>query len=152
MVKSEASMLAQKGCPPPQIVAQNFQQVGKVNSKSNRWYYKCIHCSANGTSSCIKGHDNNHIQHLTDPVRCPNVLPTVCNAAQTYLATKGVLEVALPEVSISDSPTIGPVSGKSVKRQSSLLGYVDSPLTKAQQECANIKLFWCIAEFRMTPV
>jgi len=150
MVESEASTLAQKGRPPPQIVAKNFHQTGKVNNKSNRWYYKCIHCSTNGTSSRIEGRDNNHICHLTDPVRCPNVPPTVRNAAWTYLATKGV-EVALPsEVSISDSPTIGPSSGKSVKRQSSLLGYVDSPLTKAQQEHANIKLFRCITEFQTT--
>ncbi|KAL4062632.1 hypothetical protein V8B97DRAFT_1920845 [Scleroderma yunnanense] len=157
MVEPEVST-SWRGHPPPTIVTENFQQIGKVNNKSNCWYYECIHCSTSeGTGPHIKSHDNNPIQHLTNPANCPNVPAAVHNAAQTYLATKSA-EVALPNsASVLDSVAMDtgvegtlestshtagqkPSTGK--HSQDSLLGYVNySPLTKAQHEHMNVKLF-----------
>ena len=141
MVEPEASSTSRKGRPPPKIVSENFRQVGKVNNKSNRWYYECIHCN---TAEHIEGRDNNHIRHLTDTTKCPNVPAIVRNAARTYLAMKSA-EAALPDAPLLDgSSSTGHTVGKQIGKRghSSLLGYVDhSPLTTAQQERVNIKLF-----------
>ena len=154
MVEPEVST-SRRGRPPPTIVTENFRQVGKVDNKSNRWYYECIHCSmSEGTGPHIESCDNNPIQHLTNPAKCPNVPATIRNAARTYLATKSA-EVALPNsASVSDGIAMDTsVEGAlSTSRtagqkhsQGSLLGYVDcSPLTKAQHERVNVKLFRCV--------
>ncbi|KAL4079473.1 hypothetical protein J3A83DRAFT_4185487 [Scleroderma citrinum] len=97
MVEPEVST-SRRGRPPPTIVTENFRRVGKVNNKSNRWYYECIHCSTSeGTGPHIESRDNNPIRHLTNPASCPNVPAVVRNAARTYLATKAQVGICTYE-------------------------------------------------------
>ena len=138
--------------PPLPIVSANFMQLEKVDNKSNHYWWKCNHCSNNGAGAHIQGHDNNHIKHLTDTKKCPNAPSDVCKMAWIFLVGKGIKNAfsdpinAVPSASadgtVSDDTSAPGVVA--VKRRWNLDGFVDYPLTEAQQAHANVKLFWCV--------
>ena len=59
---------------PSPLIAGHFTEAGKVNNRSLRKYYTCNHCTDN--PALVPQHrDNVLLEHLTDPNKCPNVLP-----------------------------------------------------------------------------
>jgi hypothetical protein len=133
------------GRPPPSIVTANFTQLEKVDNKSNRHWWKCNHCADGGAGAHIQGRDNNHIKHLTDTKKCPNCPPGIRKDARISLAGKGVKDTfldpitAVPSCSGDESSSV--MMAVKRKRPDTLNGFVDYPLTEAQQARANIKLF-----------
>jgi len=132
------------GRPPPSIVTANFTQLEKVDNRSNRYWWKCNHCTS-GAGAHIQGRDNNHIKHLTDAKKCPNCPPGIRKEARIFLAGRGVKDMFLDPITAVPSCS-GNESSSSViaikrKRPDTLDGFVDYPLAEAQQVRANVKLF-----------
>jgi len=88
------------GRPVEKIIDENFTRLEKKDDKSNRWFWKCNHCT---DAPPIEGRDGNLQGHLIDPlaVKCPNAPQDVRQQARnsamgaewsigTLLAVKGV--------------------------------------------------------------
>ncbi|KAI5982192.1 hypothetical protein EDD15DRAFT_2181436, partial [Pisolithus albus] len=118
----------------------------KVGNKSNRWYYQCNYCGPSGPGCQIEGRDNKPLKHLLDHEKCPNASQAVRNAVRIHLATSKGGEFLLPEpvCNPGDSTivTAQRVKKPVMRRQNgTLVGFMDAPLTPAQQDNANVKLF-----------
>ena len=159
MASSGAQSATQRGRKYPAIITENFIVLAHVENKSNRKWWKCVHCADDSSFGArIEGRDNNLLNHLANPKRCPNAPGRVQNLARVALAAKGQPKAGVPlpdETShptatseSATSPTAEPSqnpSDTSIKRKrantTSLEQFFDYPLTPEQEKCANIKLF-----------
>ncbi|KAI6023314.1 hypothetical protein EDC04DRAFT_2727050 [Pisolithus marmoratus] len=128
------------GRPPAKILTDHFMALERVGNKSNRWYYQCNYC---GPGSRIEGRDNKPLKHLLDHEKCPNAPQAVRNAVRTHLATSKGGEFLLPEpvCDPGDSTVITEQARRQNCQNGTLIGFADVPLTPAQQNNANVKLF-----------
>jgi hypothetical protein len=129
------------GRPAAPIIRANFTVLDKVDNKSNCYWYKCNHCN---NDNRIQGRDNNHVKHLTDPKACPNAPAEIRKEARIFLAGKGIRDAGTIELATSSIPeNDGSTSLVVTKKWKTMTldGFVDHPLTPAQQVQANVKLF-----------
>ncbi|KAF8840053.1 hypothetical protein BDN67DRAFT_1011772 [Paxillus ammoniavirescens] len=130
------------GRPPAKIITDHFNQLEKVGNKSGWWYYECKYCGPSGVGTPIENRDNKPLKHISN---CPNAPQSTRNAVCTYMASK-TIDLQLPDpIQETPSATGSEESTQLVKapkrRVGTLMGYADTPLTQAQQEPTNVKLF-----------
>jgi len=137
------------GRPLDSIITQNFTKLKKLDNKTNHYELECKHCLAK-----IVNRDNNHIKHISDLKKCPNVSADIRQQALIYLAGKNVNNaIAISGPVTEDEPTSsgkhqGQASGSEViipkkRPRTTLAGMVDYPLTDALKQHADVKLFRC---------
>ena len=143
------------GRPPAKILTEHFNRLEKQTNKSNRWFYQCKYCGSepHALGAQIENRDNKPLKHLQ---KCNKAPQSARSAARMQLAAKAIelvlpdsIEVSTSTSTVSNSPstnqdfqTIQATGSTGSKRlNGSLIGYADIPLTKQQQERANIKLF-----------
>ncbi|KAI6154183.1 hypothetical protein BKA82DRAFT_4350601 [Pisolithus tinctorius] len=135
------------GRPPAKILTEHFNQLEKVDNKSNRQYYECKYCGLNGAGACIEGRDNQPLKHII--FKCQHAPQAAKNGVHAYLAVKAPELLPEPVKEDLGGATAGEeaessplVLGKAAKRpREGLMGYIDVALTPAQQDHANFKLF-----------
>ena len=140
---------------PHPLISGHFQEVGSVQNKSNRKYYECKYCD---NPKKIENRDNKCLIHLSDAGKCPNTPEDVRKAAlQAIKGKRQSIEGKIIESVFQDDPhgdnDIGmdsdvaygsSSSSRKRKAPSGVQSWVDNALTPAQQEKANIKLFWSV--------
>ena len=130
---------SKNGRPPAKIITDHFKQLDKVDNKSGRWYYECKYCSSNGTGARIENRDNKPLKHIC---QCPDAPQAARNAVRTFMASKSInLQLPDPIQETSTKESAREVVKAPKRANSTLMGYADVPLTQAQQERANVKLF-----------
>ena len=146
-----------RGRKHPPVISENFTRLGAVANKSGRYYWQCYHCGPGSKDGDrIEGRDNNLLNHLVDPKKCPNASQLVRYDAGIALRGKGAVdtvsvllpdEVAPPaQTGSTDASTVteaGPLDGTSeppAKRPRTLDNYFDHSISSDQAERANIKL------------
>ena len=144
----------QKGRRQPSIVLDNFDKLGGVGNKSNRYYWACKHCAANQSKhgASIENRDNNLLKHLIDKQKCPECPQKTRMDAYNALRAKGAVDAA--EVLLPDDPTITNTNTSDISMVSEGLSnpvkrkrtgehierHFDTPLSEAQQERVDVKL------------
>lgn len=125
------------------FVTKHFTFVRRMDNRSQRNIYHCNYCGDGGPQ--IENRDNRLAKHLIDPQSCPTATPQSRNEARQFMASQApVAELQVSSTGNSDNTTTPPSAvGQAVprkKRVTTLDGYVDHPLTEAQQQQANVKL------------
>ncbi|KAG0696472.1 hypothetical protein DFH29DRAFT_1025548 [Suillus ampliporus] len=136
------SAAALAGRPVPSFIANNFNRGEKVDNKSGRYYWSCKHCP---DAPHIQGRDNQLPNHLIQ--KCKTCPAEIRKQAHMFVMGKAGGENAVEFINsdtINASPTPQGSSetvalGKR-KKKSTLMGFVDYPLTQEQHSRVNVKL------------
>ncbi|KAG1761618.1 hypothetical protein EDD22DRAFT_1031796 [Suillus occidentalis] len=139
------------GRPLPSLINDNFERLERVENSSNRYYWKCKHCSDadNSSGARIQGRDNNLPNHLIK--RCTNANAPLRQAACLFIMEKtgynadpnAILTALDASQSASGTSTVPAISIKK-RKASNLDGYIDRPLSSEQNNLANAKLLRCV--------
>jgi len=151
------------GRPPPKFYTENFRQLEAVGNNSNRFFWACLHCSADsessGLGSHIEGRDNRLYKHIAEPRLCPAAPTKARQEARQIMAGKGHVYLDVPVISSSANPDLDVTTGTSAnnlvsepaitaqtvaakKRKGGTLDYfVDHALSEKQIDEAHVKLF-----------
>lgn len=143
-----------RGRKVPPILSQNFIRLETVGNKSGRYYWQCKHCGPDSHRGArIEGRDNNLLNHLVDPKKCPNAPQLVRYDAGMALRGKGAVDtstVLLPDQVVpptARSTNASTAAGSTeedlepqAKKQKTLDNYFDHSMSDEQEGRANVKL------------
>ncbi|KAJ3990837.1 hypothetical protein F5050DRAFT_1547890, partial [Lentinula boryana] len=118
----------------------HFTRLEALDNKTKRSLFKCNFCGddPNSQGRAIEHRDNRLANHITSTTECPNATQAARSAAHLLMKAKKSGDT---EVTGSGTGAEATKPAKKRKHQSDLDSVVDRPMSEAQQNSANRKLF-----------